>query len=276
MLSFKKVTIIGPGLIGGSIGLILKNKFGNKIEITGVGRNLDRLKLAKKINAIDNYSQDIISSVKDRDLIIVATPVEKIVEIIKLILPYVKKDTLITDVGSIKHFIISQLKKVKNKNLNYIGSHPIAGSEKSGIENASLNMFKNSVCVVCFDKKLSTKKYLKKLIFFWQMLGTKVILLDSVVHDKILSATSHFLHIVSYLIAKQINSRKEYLKFTGGAYRDMTRIAKSDIELWSQICSLNHKFITQELDMFIKNLLEIRKVLGNKNKLLKYLSNIKL
>jgi len=274
MLNFKKITIIGPGLIGGSIGLILKNKFGNKIGITGVGRNIKRLKLAKKFSAIDDYSLDIISSVKNKDLIIIATPVEKIVNIIKLILPHIKRDTLITDVGSIKHSIISELKKIKNNNLNYIGSHPIAGSEKTGIEYANINLFKNSVCVLCFDKKLSNKKYLKKLTTFWKILDSRVVLLNSLKHDKILAATSHFLHIISYLIAKQINSRKEYLNFIGGAYRDMTRISKSDIELWSQICSLNNKFIKKELNMFIVNLLKIKKIINNKKKLFKFFTNI--
>ncbi len=275
MPEFKNIAIVGPGLIGGSIGLVLKNKFNNKIKITGIGRNVERLKLAKKLKAIDDYSTNLISGIKNKDLVIICTPVEQIVDIIKKIVPYIDKNTLITDVGSVKGYILREVNKLVystnyGKNINFIGSHPIAGSDKTGIINARADLFNNSVCVICYEKNLSTKQMLFKLKKFWQETNSKTVLLNYLEHDKILAATSHLLHILAFVIVKQITKRKKYINFVGGAYKDMTRIANSSPELWSQICSLNSKFIKKELDIYINYLKYVKKIINKKNLLEKF------
>lgn len=274
MVWFRKVAIIGPGLIGGSVGLALKNKFRNRVSITAFGRNEGRIKLAKKIGAVDNYCMDICSAVKDKDLVVVCTPVEKIAEMIQLISPYLSKKTIVTDAGSVKKFVIDRIKKIKSENLNFIGSHPIAGSEKKGVEYADKNLFDGSACVVCFDKKLSDKESLNKICIFWESVGCKIFLLDADEHDKILAATSHFLHILSYLIFDQIATRKKFLGFVGGAFRDMTRIASSSGSLWSEICNFNKKNIKREILLYRKRLEKVCELLDNKGDLEKYFSYI--
>jgi prephenate dehydrogenase len=273
MLNINSITIIGVGLIGGSVGLGLKKK-DSKIKIVGVGRNINRLKIAKQKGCIDLYTTDLKEGVKDADIVIVSTPVKIIPEFIKQILPYVKPNCVITDVGSVKYEIFKSIKKEikKYKNINFIGSHPIAGSEKKGVEFAEEDLFENSVCVVCYDKEISSKEGLEKIKYLWKSLNSKVILLEPKKHDKILALTSHFLHIISYLLTKKINSKEEYLNFVGGAYRDMTRISASDPELWAEICFMNKRFIKNEIESFIRDLNKVRKILDDFEKLKKFLT----
>ncbi len=273
MLNINSITIIGVGLIGGSVGLGLKKKC-SKIKIVGVGRNISRLKIAKQKGCIDLYTTDLKEGVKDADIVIVSTPVKIIPEFIKQILPYVKPNCVITDVGSVKYEIFKSIKKEikKYKNINFIGSHPIAGSEKKGVEFAEEDLFENSVCVVCYDKEISSKEGLEKIKSLWKLLNSKVILLEPKKHDKILALTSHFLHIISYLLTKKINSKEEYLNFVGGAYRDMTRISASDPELWAEICFMNKRFIKNEIKRFIRDLSKFRKILDDFEKLKKFLT----
>jgi len=273
MFNINSIAIIGVGLIGGSIGLGIKNK-NPKIKIVGIGRNNNHLKVAKQKGCIDLFTTDFKEGVKDADIVVISTPVKTIPEFIKQILPYVKTGCVITDVGSVKYEILKSIKEEikKYKDINFVGSHPIAGSEKKGVEFARQDMFENSVCVVCYDKEISTKEGLEKIKSLWKILDSRVILLEPRKHDRILALTSHFLHIVSYLLTKKINSKREYLNFVGGAYRDMTRVAASDPELWSEICFMNRKFIKREINIFIKELNKIVKIIDDFEKLKKILT----
>ncbi|MFN3551054.1 MAG: prephenate dehydrogenase, partial [Endomicrobiia bacterium] len=258
-----------------SLGLAIKEKY-PEIEIIGIGRNLERLKLAKQKGCIDRFTTDLKQGVKNSDIVIVSTVVSVIDKIIISILPFVKNNCLITDVGSIKYKIIKsinkELKKYKNlKNINFIGSHPIAGREKTGVEFAKNDLFKNSVCVICYNDKMVNKDALEKIKFLWETVGAKIVRLDAKKHDRILAATSHFLHIISYLLTKQINSRKEFINFVGGAYRDMTRIAASNPQLWSEICFINKTYVSQEIKKFVKQLNKLLKIINNFEKLNKFL-----
>ncbi|MCS7230518.1 MAG: prephenate dehydrogenase [Elusimicrobiota bacterium] len=268
-LKINNVTIIGVGLIGGSIGLALKEK--TQIKITGYGRDIERLKLAKEFGCIDNYTTDLKHSVEYADLVIVATPVELIGDFIIKILPYLKDECIVIDVGSVKYEIIKKVSKEikKYKKISFIGCHPIAGSEKTGFEFANKDLFRDSVCVVCYYEKLASKEAYNKVKTFWELLGAKVINIDAKKHDKILSKTSHFLHVISYLIVNHVGKNKEYLNFTAGAYRDMTRIAASNPNLWAQICMMNKDFLEKDIDDFIKKLKEIKKIINNKHRLYK-------
>lgn len=272
-LELKQVSIIGVGLIGGSVGLALKEVL-PETKIIGFGRNLDRLKLAKGKGCIDEFTLDIKEATKNSDLVIIATPVETISDFVITILPYAKRNCIIIDVGSVKYEIIKKvsnnIKKYKQqKNVSFIGCHPIAGSEKAGFEFSNKDLFKNSVCVICYCKDLATKESYIKIKNFWKILGAKPIDLEPKTHDRILSSTSHFLHILSYLIVNYISKNRNYLNFTAGAYRDMTRIAASLPELWSQICFMNRRFLVKDIDSFIKILKDIKSLINNKEKLYK-------
>jgi prephenate dehydrogenase len=277
MEKIKNVAIVGVGLIGGSIGLALK-KYLSSVTVTGVGRNVERLKLAKQKHCIDKFTTDLKEGVKDADIIIICVPVDLTPKFILSVLPYVKDDSIIIDVASVKTEIIKAIKQKiiairKTKKINFVGCHPLAGLEKSGFEYAKENLFKNSVCVICYDKTLCSKEALKKIKFLWQTMKTNIVELEPQKHDKILALTSHMLHLISYILAKQINSKKEYLKFTAGAYRDMTRIAASNPDMWTQICYMNRNFVKKELKNFIKMVNKVLKCLNDYNKLKKILTS---
>lgn len=271
MNSINSITIIGVGLIGGSLGLALKSVL-PKVKIMGIGRNPARLKLAKEKGCIDRYSIELEPAVKNSDVVIVATPVELVSSFVNKILPVVKPGCIIIDVASVKTQIIKEIynnanKYHKEKKVNFIGCHPIAGSEKTGFEYATKDLFKNSVCVICYDKNLASYKALKIVEYLWRKVGAKIEHLDALEHDKILAATSHVLHLISYAIVESVNPNKRYLNFTAGAYRDMTRIAASNPELWSNICYMNRKFVSKELKKVIKHLQVLLKSINDLEKL---------
>ncbi len=277
MEKIKNISIVGVGLIGGSIGLALK-KYLSSATVTGVGRNVERLKLAKQKHCIDKFTTDLKEGVKDADIIIISVPVDLTPKFIISVLPYVKDNSIIIDVASVKTEIIKSVKQKiiairKNKQVHFIGCHPLAGLEKSGFEYAKENLFKNSVCVICYDKTICSKEALKKIKFLWQTMETNIVELEPQKHDKILALTSHMLHLISYILAKQINSKKEYLKFTAGAYRDMTRIAASNPDMWTQICYMNRSSIKKELESFIKIATKVLKYLNDFKKLKKFLTS---
>ncbi|MCX7957218.1 MAG: prephenate dehydrogenase [Endomicrobia bacterium] len=275
-MNIKSVTIVGVGLIGGSIGLALREKKPS-IEVIGFGRKLDRLKGAFKKGCISKYELDLQKSVEKSDLIIICTPVETIPYYINKILPLMKKFSIITDVGSVKYPIISKVRNNvfryrKMEGINFIGSHPIAGSEKVGFEYSDKNLFKNSICVVCYNESMASKESFNKIKFFWNLIGAKVVELSANKHDEILSSTSHFLHILAYLIVYRV-AKRGYTHFTAGAYRDMTRIAASDPELWSQICYLNRKNILSEIEYYIKIFEKVKKYINDENLLKTFFLN---
>lgn len=272
----KSVSIIGVGLIGGSLGLALKERFPN-ITITGIGRDPERLTIAKKKGCIDNFTLDLVSGVENADLVVISTPIKLTIEFIKKVLPLVKDGCIITDVASVKYAVIKSVSKDvckyrKIKNVNFVGSHPLAGSEKSGFEYADKKLFVGSVCVVCYDKKLSSREGFDTVKLLWENVGAKVVHLDPKEHDKIIAATSHLLHLVSYALVEQIVKRKGYQVFTAGAFRDMTRIAGSNPELWSEICYYNKTFLKNEIDRFLKIMKKFQNNLNDLEQLKKMLT----
>ncbi len=269
-MEINEIAIIGVGLIGGSIGLaVKKNKTFSNTKVIGIGRSIEKLKLAKQLGAVDEITTDFSLGVKNADIVIISTPVATVSQIVKNILPYVKQGVVITDVGSVKYEIIKEVKQIlkNHKQINFVGSHPIAGSEKAGVKFASPELFRGSVCVVCYNPKLSSIQGYSKVKFLWRQLGCKIISLDPKQHDKILATTSHFLHIVSYLLSKQVNANPQYLNFVGGAYRDMTRIANSSAELWSQICFMNRRFIKPIIEKFCHEMEKVKCLIDDIKKL---------
>jgi len=258
MKLFNKVAIVGTGLIGGSIGLaIKKNKFAD--EIVGVSRHKKNLLLAKQRGAIDNGSQ-ALDIVRGSDLIVLATPVNTIINLAPYLSKIVRKESVVTDVGSTKKEIVRSLEKFFP---NFIGSHPLAGSEKRSIAYAHPDIFKDSLCILTPTKNTS-KKALSSIKILWAHLGAKVVLLTPETHDKILSFVSHLPHVAVFSLMDTIP--KKYLKFSSTGLKDTTRIAYSDSELWADILLSNHKNITSHIALLQKNLTRIRRALRNNDK----------
>ncbi len=249
MKLFNKVAIVGVGLIGGSIALGIKKK-GLARQIIGVSRHKKTLLLAKKIHAIDKGSEEL-NIIQDADLVILATPVNTILNLAGLISNLVKGDCIVSDTGSTKAKIASQLSRIFP---NYVGSHPLAGSEKRGIENARADIFENSVCILTPTKNTSPKAQ-EKIKRLWNQLGAKVVVLEPKRHDRILSFVSHLPHIAAFSLIGIMPDA--YLRFGSRGLKDSTRIALSDSQLWSDIFLSNQKNILKAIKLFQKNLSRI-------------------
>lgn len=258
MKLFNKVAVIGVGLIGGSIALVIKKKRLAR-EIVGVSRHRKTLLLACQKCAIDKGSRNL-SIIKGADLVILATPVSTILNLAPQISKFIRPDCIVTDVGSTKQEIVSKLGEIFPR---YVGSHPLAGSEKQGIINASAHIFKDSLCILTPTKSTDTQA-LKKVKKMWSQLGAKVVFLTPNTHDKILSFVSHLCHIVAFCLIGSIPDK--YLRLAPSSLKDITRIAASDSRLWRDIFLSNQKNMLSSIELFQKNLFQIKSVIRKKDK----------
>jgi len=251
------VAIFGVGLIGGSIGLALKKSRFKIKKIIGLGRNIKRLKIAQKLGAIDEFTTNFQKAVRNADIIFICFPVALIPSTVKKILPFCKKEAVITDVGSVKQSIVKEIENyIFSKNSSgpaFIGGHPIAGSEKTSVKYASENLFKNAV-VVLTPTKTSGKNSLKKIKQIWENMNAKVRIMSPEKHDKILSFTSHLPHVIAFSLVNTVDN----LEYTGGGFKDTTRIASSDF-MWADIIWENRSNIIYSIRKFKQELLKIEK-----------------
>jgi prephenate dehydrogenase len=243
---FDKVAVVGVGLIGGSIALdIRKQKIAK--EVIGISRHKSSLLIAKSLGAIDRGSQSI-NAVKDADLVILAAPVNTILNLALPVSKFIKPRVIVIDVGSTKEEIVNKLSKIFPR---YVGAHPMAGSEKRGAKNAQAGIFKKSLCILT-PVKNTDRVTLAKVKKLWKSLGAKVILLNPKAHDRILSFVSHLPHILAFSL---INTVPEaYLKFASTSLRDTTRIAASDSLLWQDIFLSNKESLLRAVKLFQDNL----------------------
>jgi prephenate dehydrogenase len=258
MRLFKKVAIVGTGLIGGSIALAIKSK-GLAGEIVGVSRRSKSIRYAKKIGAIDRGSVDP-DIIKGADAVILATPVQSIIKTAPAIVKIVKRDCLVTDVGSTKVEIVKALSRIFP---NFVGSHPLAGSEKTSIVQARRNMFEGSLCILVPTVK-TRPAVLSKIRILWKKLGARTVVLGPADHDKILSFVSHLPHAVSFSLINSIPDR--YLKYASSGLKDTTRIAGSDSELWAQILLSNRKNTAEAIEVLEGHLSRIKSAIRRKDK----------
>ncbi len=258
MKMFNKVVIIGTGLIGGSLGLDLRKRH-LAAQVIGLSRRKGNANLAKKNGAIDSVALSL-DVVKDADLVILAAPVDAIVDLAAKIANNLKKDCIVIDVGSSKEKIVSKLDALIP---NFIGCHPLAGSEKRGAANLKAGIFRGSICVITPTPK-TAKKTLKKIKLLWQKLGAAVVILSAKKHDQILAFSSHLPHAVAFSLIGSIPD--QFLSLSSGGLKDTTRIAASDANLWSQIFLSNRGNLLAAFSSFQIKLDALKLVLKNKNK----------
>ena len=277
---FKKVCIIGCGLIGSSIARgIKKNKIATKVVSSNRSNSTNKKVIRLKI--VDQASSDTKKIVKGSDLIIIASPLSSYKNIILKIKSSLKNGAILTDVGSVKKNAISLIEKNIPKNISWISSHPIAGTEDSGPESGFSQLFKNKWCILTPSKQ-SNNKDVKLLEKFWRKLGSRVDVMDAKQHDYILSITSHMPHLIAYNIVDttlKIKKKKNYniVKYSAGGLRDFTRIAASNPIMWRDIFIQNNENTSKMIDKFIKNLIDLKKAVKSKNekKLEKIFKNTK-
>jgi prephenate dehydrogenase len=258
MRLFNKAAIIGTGLIGGSLALEIRKK-GLAKEVVGVSRHKESLSWAKRIGAIDKGSQNL-NIIRGADLVILATPVNSILGLAGPISRIIAKNCLVTDVGSTKERIV---RAFENLFPNYVGSHPLAGSEKRGVKNARKDLFKGSLCILTPTKKTNAAA-LRKINLLWKNAGAMTFFLTPQAHDRILSSVSHLPHVVAFSLIEAVP--ESFLKFSSGGLKDSTRIASSDSELWAQIFLSNSGNIVRDIGLFQKKLNSIKLAIRSKNK----------
>ncbi len=265
---FKKVCIIGCGLIGSSIARgIKKNKLSNKV----VSSNRSEITNKKviKLNLVDDSSSNTKKMVKESDLIIIATPLSSYKNVIKKIKSSLKKGAIVTDVGSVKKKALTLIEKNIPKHVSWISSHPIAGTEESGPESGFADLFKNRWCILTPSSR-ANKNDIKSLEIFWKKMGSKVDIMNEKQHDYILSITSHMPHLIAYNIVHTTlkiknKNKRDVIKYSAGGLRDFTRIAASNPIMWRDIFIQNRKNTSKMIDKFIDNLKDLRKAIKNKN-----------
>jgi prephenate dehydrogenase len=252
---FSRITIVGVGLIGGSLGLALKRRYGSQVFITGSDRP-GVLGRAKSRGAIDRVSDSLPRAVNKAELVILAAPPKVIVELLPRIARLVTSDVIVTDVGSVKREIVDEARRVFPRN-NFIGGHPMAGVENSGIEAAHPLLFENAVYVLTPLPRTPQEK-LQRLIRLFSDLGARVVLLDARTHDAVASAVSHLPQLAAVAlmnVAGRLHpTSSQHLSLAAGGFRDLTRIASSSFEIWQHILPMNAAEIRRSLSLFVEEL----------------------
>ena len=261
---FKKILIIGCGLIGSSILRASINKKISK-EIFIYEKSKKNVSKIKKISSNIIILKKLDKKISSIDLVILATPMSQYKKILPYLNKFMDQKNIITDVGSTKQNVLNLKKRSLKKSLDWILSHPISGSEVSGPEFGSKNLFKNKWCIIINDKN---KNKLKKVVRFWKKLGSKVILMNSQEHDRIFSLTSHLPHLIAYNLIKtsqdfQKKFKKNIIKFSAGGLRDFSRIAASNEIMWRDIFFNNKSNMISAINMFVKNLISFKKNIQN-------------
>lgn len=252
-LYFNKITILGVGLIGASFALAMKKR-GLCSHIAGYGRREDNLKKAMEMKIIDSFEVDASKACADSDLVLFAIPVGQFTDTAKKINSSFKKGAIVTDVGSVKGKLVRDMEALMPEGVSFVGGHPIAGSDRTGIDSATADLFAGARCILTPTEKTG-KTVLKKITALWESIGAIVSTLNTDEHDRIYAAVSHLPHIIAYAIVNTVaDINKSYLKFAGQGFKDTTRIAASSPELWRDISLMNRENILEFIELFKKNL----------------------
>lgn len=259
----KKLVIFGVGLIGGSVALALK-KAKNTAEIIGVGRSAESLQSALDLGVIDAASSDVATAIKDADLILIAAPVAQTPAILNAIKPHLNASTVITDAGSTKGDVLQCAKDILGDQFHqFVGGHPIAGAEKSGVTAAMADLYLNKNVVITPTVKTSPEA-IASVKALWQECGANVSEMTAATHDGIFAAVSHLPHLLAFALVDDIASRanaEQLFGFAASGFRDFTRIAGSHPEMWRDISLANRTALLNELDAYQAELARLHDLL---------------
>jgi prephenate dehydrogenase len=265
---FKKVCIIGCGLIGSSLArAIKKNSLAKKIVSSNRSDVINKRVVELKI--VDDSSSNPKEMVNGSDLVIIATPLSSYQNVILKIKDSLNNGTILTDVGSVKENVMNLVEKNLPDNVSWIPSHPIAGTEESGPESGFSELFENRWCILTPSKTAKTQE-INLLKNFWEKIGSKVDIMEAKQHDYILSITSHMPHLIAYNIVNtsidiQDEKKTSIIKYSAGGLRDFTRIAASNPIMWRDIFIQNKKNSSKMIDSFIEHLEDLKKAIENED-----------
>ena len=277
MAEFKNIGIAGIGLIGGSLALeVKKRKIAEKV--VGFSRRHSTLEKAKSQGLIDEYFIDFEEGVKNLNLLVIATPVGAVKDYF-LKIQKAHPHLLVTDVSSIKEKIVNDALAILGRDSNFVGSHPIAGSDKSGIESVQENLFQGKFAIIT-PREYTKEENISRIKEFWVALGSEVVLLSPEEHDRLLALTSHFPHFLIFtliLLLEKAEDKEKLLSCIGTGFLDTTRIGKSLPEMWAEIFIANRENLLNILSEFEDNLSEMVRIVrdGNVKELTEKLTGIK-
>jgi prephenate dehydrogenase len=248
----KQVSIIGVGLIGGSLGKALVRQ--KRWRVVGIGRHPARLNKAKALGCAHEVTTDMARGVHRADVVVIASPVGDIVPLAKKLRPFMKPGALVMDVGSVKAPIVSALNRVfsKREGPYFVGAHPMAGSEKNGVEHARKDLFSGATCVLT-PAPSTPRPALKRARHFWKSVGARLVQMTPEKHDRAVAVVSHLPHVLAdALVWTAVRSvgRAAAASLAAGSFRDATRVAASDPVLWRDIFRSNAKALSAAVRLF--------------------------
>lgn len=242
-MTFDKVAIVGVGLLGGSAGLALKQA-GAARHIVGLGRRKQSLDEALSRGAIDEATLEPADAAREADLVLLCTPVGSFRPLVQAMRESLSADVLVTDVGSTKHQVVDELAALLGPDGPFVGSHPMAGSEKKGPAHASADLYRGALCIVTPTDQ-TADAVVQRVEAFWKMLGMRTLRMTPSEHDQAVAAVSHVPHLLSSMLA--LAPEDEHLPVAATGFGDMTRLAAGDVEMWRDIVLTNRGPILESL-----------------------------
>ena len=274
-----RIVIYGVGLMGGSVGLALKRaEF--QSEIIGLGRRWSSLKNALEVGAVDSATLDYSEALKDADVLFICTPVDIIPSILQKALEHIQGGCIITDVGSTKSQVVTEVEKLIPEGIHFVGAHPMAGSHRTSVAAASASLFDNSVCIIT-PAESTNPEAVEVVSELWKLMGAGVEITSPEEHDLLVAAASHLPHAVACALVSVVagvqGAERRAIDFTGTGFADTTRIAAGSPEVWKGIFLHNADMIPSMLEKIEKELAEMRELIASRDgeKLLRKLERAK-
>jgi prephenate dehydrogenase len=256
----RRLAIIGVGLIGGSLARALRQR-GEVGEIVGIGRGEANLRRAVELGVIDSYELDPAAGVKGCDLVFISTPVCTIARVAAAIAPALAPGCVVTDGGSVKGEIVAACERLMPPGTHFVGGHPIAGTEHTGVEASFATLYEGRRCIIT-PTAATDPAALARVVRMWEIAGSEVVVMDVEKHDRVVAAISHLPHMVAYSLVNAVDRYdrldEPILKYSAGGFRDFTRIASSDPVMWRDIALMNRECILEMMDHFTAYFAELR------------------
>lgn len=266
-MRWKKITLVGVGLLGGSLGLALRKR-GLAASVVGFVRRPASVAECERLGAVDLATLDLARAVEGAEVIVLCTPIAQMRPLVKQMLPALKRGAVVTDVGSVKGSVVRDLESlVAEAGAHFVGSHPMAGAEKMGVAAARADLFAGAVCVVTPTAR-SDRAAVGKVEQLWEAVGCRLLRLTPEAHDRLVSRSSHLPHVVAAQLANLILSPQHPVEqgmLCANGFRDTTRIASSSPEMWRDIALANRRNLLGALERFIAALEEFRRDLKNED-----------
>ncbi len=259
-LRVPRIAILGPGLIGGSIALALRRLGGSHVTLWA--RRDDAVREVIASGCADAATADLAAAVKDADLVVLCVPVGVMPGLAASIAKSVRSDCVITDVGSVKATVLAELRPIFRGRGRFVGSHPMAGSEQTGLAAARANLFDGTTCIVTPDAD-SDGAALASVCDFWKSLGCRVVELPAAEHDECVALVSHLPHLLAAALISTVAGRNEHaFRVVGPGFRDTTRVAAGPPAMWREILRENSAAVLPAIDALIAKLSEFRQTLA--------------